>query len=658
MTAAPRARSAALVSHSRRPFRGTRRVDGPGDSRSVRSQFGRGRISSVQARPFQRRILPGSWGSGYHAGGWDDRRTPPLYQPSGALCSGVPFPTVGALVVLAAQAGAIEPGAEAETVVLVRNTGEARDTFHVVVQGPAAGWAVVNPPSVTLDPETEAPVWVHFRPPRSPDTTPGRVPFDIAVAASGDSHFLAIEEGVLDIGTYSSVAASFSGEAVLGARWVEYDLCVRNTGNRRVKVSVEAEAVLPPGALEVEPQEIELVAGQAAEVRVRVRPPRRLLPRTANRSVTVSVVSDGGALATLRTQYPADPPLVDELFRSARVLLALLVLLFLGGLALLNSDPQPDSVDVFGGGRADLPSAPPPSEPPQEEPAEAPPSEASDAPGEPEPVVGAPRTSVPAPPPPLPRMVFVRVFDPSTSDLVIREPGSKGGELRLRTDGALESRPRLSPDGDHVAFVRGKDSTWRICVVGAGGGEAVCVADTSADAAVAWSPSGSELYFSRGGKLFSVPYDAGARTAGPEVDLGVAVPGGHFALSPDGSRVVVAEGSRLVQWNVDGSSSSTVEVPQPAQDPAFSPDGTRLVFTSAFQIFTVPSTGGPIRQLTTATTVNGEAAWTAEGDWVVFRSNRSGLGDLYCVKGDSAGGSERGLAQITATEQRETTASF
>lgn len=184
------------------------------------------------------------------------------------------------------------------------------------------------------------------------------------------------------------------------------------------------------------------------------------------------------------------------------------------------------------------------------------------------------------------------------------------------------------------------------------------MADTSADAAVAWSPDGAALYFSRRGTLFSLPYDAASQTAGPEVDLGVAVPGGHFALSPDGTRVVVAEGSRLVLRNVDGSSTVTVEVPQPAQDPAFSPDGNRLVFTSAFQIFTAPSAGGKVRQLTAPTAVNGEAAWTGEGDWIVFRSNRSGLGDLYCVRADSSGGAEDGLAQITATGEREIHASF
>jgi Tol biopolymer transport system component len=57
-------------------------------------------------------------------------------------------------------------------------------------------------------------------------------------------------------------------------------------------------------------------------------------------------------------------------------------------------------------------------------------------------------------------------------------------------------------------------------------------------------------------------------------------------------------------------------------------------------------------------TVNGEAAWTGEGDWLVFRSNRTGSGDLYAVRGGAAGGDESGLAQVTSTPERETSASF
>lgn len=564
-------------------------------------------------------------------------------------------------MVLAAQAGAIEPGAEAETVVLVRNTGEVVDTFHVVVQGRAASWAIVDPPSVVLEPGAEAPVWLHFRPPRSPDTTPGPVVFDVAVAALGDPDFLAIQQGTIDVGTYSSLSAMFAGEMVSGSKWTEVGVNVRNSGNRPVNVSIVAEADADGVEFEISDAEFRLVAGQTADVVVRVRPPRRMLPQRTSRRMTVSVVSDGGALATLRTEYPAEASLADELFRSARVLVVLLVLLAVGGVALLRSQPQ-DDVDRAAG-RAELPVAPPTPEAPEasagegEAAAEAEPPEVAAEESVVEGVASVPAPKA-SPAPPLPRMVFVRAFNASVRDLVVREPGVRGAELRLRTDGVLESRPRLSPDDEFVAFIREQNAVWKVCVVAATGGEAVCVADTTSNGAVAWSSDGTGLHFSRSGNLVSLPYDRTTQVAGVETDLGVAVPGGQFALSPDGGKIVVAEGRRLVVRPLDGSAPSSIDVPASAEDASFSPDGTRVVYTANFQIFSAPVGGGPVRQLTAPGTVNGEAAWTGDGDWVVFRSNRSGVGDLYCVKGGSGAGNEQGLAQITASPEREITASF
>jgi hypothetical protein len=562
-------------------------------------------------------------------------------------------------VVLAAQAGSIEPGSEAETVVLVRNTGDMDDTFHVVVQGDASRWAVVDPPSLTLSPGEEAPVWVHFRPPRMSETTPGPVPFAVAVASTRDPEFVAVETGQIDVGTYSSLAASFVGEPTMGPRGAELELSIRNTGNRRVDVEVEAESLDPGATFEVEPDHVDLPPGQPVNVHVRIRPKRRLLPgRKRDRRVTVTVVSHGGALATLRAEYPDDPTLADELIRSARVLAILLVLLFVGGVALLRSESSQGgtvAVDENGARNPTTTTLAPEGTTAGGEPA---PEETV----EPAPEAASPATSsplkVPGIAPALPRLVFVRVYDPKVRDVIVREAGSRGNELRLRSDGALESRPHLSPDGEHVAFVRERDANWRVCVIPSTGGEAVCVADTSADAAVAWAPDGASLQFSRGGSLYSIPYDTATQTAGPEADLGVPVPGGQFGLSPDGTRIVVADGRRLQVRRLDGTSTVTIDVGGTPSDPSFSPDGGRIVYTSDFQIFTVPAAGGPVRRLTSEGTVNGEPVWTGAGDWVVFRSNRSGAGDLFAVKGGGADGAEEGLAQVTSTGEREVSPGF
>jgi dipeptidyl aminopeptidase/acylaminoacyl peptidase len=373
--------------------------------------------------------------------------------------------------------------------------------------------------------------------------------------------------------------------------------------------------------------------------------------------VTITVVSHGGALATLRAEYPDDPTLADELIRSARVLAVLLFLLLVAGVALLRSgsdEPGTVSVDESGGAATSTTTAPDAASPTES-------TDAVSAGEQAQPADSPPTSSllkVPGIAPALPRLVFVRVYDPRSRDVVVREAGSRGNELRLRSDGTLESRPRLAPDGEHIAFVRERDNAWRVCVSPSTGGESVCAADTSADAAVAWMPDGASLVFSRGGSLFSIPYDVATQTVGPEADLGIAAPGGEFGLSPDGTRAVVVDGRRLQVRRLDGTSTVTIDVGGEPSDPSFSPDGDRIVFASQFQIFTVPVSGGAVRRLTSEGTVNGEPAWTGDGDWIVFRSNRSGAGDLYAVKGGSADGDEDGLAQITATDQREVSPGF
>jgi hypothetical protein len=564
---------------------------------------------------------------------------------------------VGALVVLAAQAGSIEPGAEAETVVLVRNTGEAADTFHVVVEGEAARWAVVDPPQLSLGPGDEAPVWVHFRPPRSPDTLPGSVPFAVAVASTVDPEFVAVETGELAIGTYSSLTASFVGDAALGSKFIELEVAVRNTGNRIVQVDIAAESMDRGVHFEVDPRVVDLPPGQPVNVAVRVRPPRRVLPgRTRDREITVTVVSDGGAFAALRTEYPDDPTLADELIRSARVLAVLLVLLFVGGIALLRSEETSGTAAVTQhGNEVTLPTAVTTTVPGEETTAA---TSAGATPEEtlaPSPTAAPPRAVAAAPP--LPRLVFVRVYGPADRDLVVRESTGTARELRIREE-SLEARPRLSPDGEYIAYISERAGAWRVCVIPSASGTPVCVADTTSNGAVAWAADGKSLYFSRNGALFSVPYDVETRTAGPEVDRGIAVPNGNFGIAPDRTRIVVADGRRLAVRQLDGSAGISIDVGNAPQDPSFSPDGSRIVYASNLQIYTVPAAGGTVRQLTAPSTVNGEPTWTGEGDWIIFRSNRSGGGDLYAVQGGGGSGEEQGLAQVTVTDEREITPSF
>ena len=281
--AAARRRSTKPQAASCRPRSRTARVGdtddageaaGPRAARSATSP-GRGRTSPVQACPSQRRTRRGSCGSGYHAGGWERRG-------DGPLTAIVYVGAVGALVVLAAQAGSIEPGSEAETVVLVRNTGEDEDTFHVVVQGDASRWAVVDPPSgLTLGRTRRRPSGsTSARPARRRRLRDPSLRRRRRVSTE-DPEFVAVETGQLDIGTYSSLAASFVGEPTIGPKCAELELSIRNTGNRRVDRSRSCRRVARcRGARSrSNPGHVDLPPGQPVNVAVRVRPPRRrILP--------------------------------------------------------------------------------------------------------------------------------------------------------------------------------------------------------------------------------------------------------------------------------------------------------------------------------------------------------------------------------------------
>jgi dipeptidyl aminopeptidase/acylaminoacyl peptidase len=194
-------------------------------------------------------------------------------------------------------------------------------------------------------------------------------------------------------------------------------------------------------------------------------------------------------------------------------------------------------------------------------------------------------------------------------------------------------------------------------VLAVAGGEAVCVVDVAPGSGLAWGHDGLSLLFVRDGGLWSVGYDPDSQQAGDPHDLGVRA-GSTFDLSPDGDRIVTVEGDQLAVRPIAGGDGVRITVPGTPSDPVWSPDGSRIAYASQFQIFTAPVGNGPIRQLTKAGTVNGEPAWTAEGDWVVFRSNRSGGGDLYAVHGVSSNGEEQGLAQVTDTREREQSPGF
>lgn len=123
------------------------------------------------------------------------------------------------------------------------------------------------------------------------------------------------------------------------------------------------------------------------------------------------------------------------------------------------------------------------------------------------------------------------------------------------------------------------------------------------------------------------------------------------AWSPDGSRIVFASdrnGNRqiyVMSANGDDAVRLTTNITADYL-PAWSPDGARIAFVSErdgnAEIYVMNADGTNPSRLTNNSVADSEPAWSPDGSKIAFRSNRTGNGDIYVMNKDGTG-----LVQLT-----------
>lgn len=99
------------------------------------------------------------------------------------------------------------------------------------------------------------------------------------------------------------------------------------------------------------------------------------------------------------------------------------------------------------------------------------------------------------------RVVFASTQHRPTADIYIKDVDGRT-VTQLTNDPAHDVMPKLSPDGQRIAFASDRAGSWNIYVMPATGGQAVQItADRAHDLHPSWSPDGTRLVFCRLGEV-------------------------------------------------------------------------------------------------------------------------------------------------------------
>lgn len=175
-------------------------------------------------------------------------------------------------LVLTSHQLSVEPGGEVALDLRVHSHSTVVDEFKVEVLGPAAAWAEVEPPIISLFPNTEGRAQVRFRPPRSWFVSAGILSVGFRVASSLDPGRAAVDECDLEIAPYSDLAVELRPRTSRGRLRGRHRILLHHSGNTPLDVTLSAQETDGDCRLRVKPRLIRLRPGQGARAKLTVRP--------------------------------------------------------------------------------------------------------------------------------------------------------------------------------------------------------------------------------------------------------------------------------------------------------------------------------------------------------------------------------------------------
>jgi acylaminoacyl-peptidase len=203
----------------------------------------------------------------------------------------------------------------------------------------------------------------------------------------------------------------------------------------------------------------------------------------------------------------------------------------------------------------------------------------------------------------------------------------ENGKARQFTSGGKnDTSARWSPCGKEISFISDRDDKNQLYVLSLDGGEAQKL--TSMKNGVneyAWSPDGRKIAFcalldSKAEK----ETDEGKEKVMPTSDVRVV---NNIRYKANGKGFLPEGNSQIFVLDVDSREVKQItQGPYDCKEPAWSPDGSSIVFVSSrFEdnelssvrdLWTIPSSGGPMQKLTSSDAVLYSPSWSPDGEYI------------------------------------------
>lgn len=159
-----------------------------------------------------------------------------------------------------------------------------------------------------------------------------------------------------------------------------------------------------------------------------------------------------------------------------------------------------------------------------------------------------------------------------------------------------------------------------------------------------WTPDGKTLIYNSEGLMYT--FDLAKRQPKMLNTDPVKNNNNDHVLSFDGKMLGLSSGvkelggSIIYTVPVTGGTPKQITPRGPSYLHGWSPDGKTLTFTGErnqeFDIYTVPSAGGPEVRLTTAKGLDDGSEYTPDGQYIYFNSNRNGPMQIWRMKADGS----------------------